>query len=163
MQKPFTIEEEILLNQFTQQIHSLAYMKDWFAVQDDAQKRNTILNLLNMVIQAHPTDREIAAAIQTCKKDASPAAAKLRNKNKPYYKFGYELANLPEKELTSSFEILLVTLSIADSRRKSEDCTNGCSHWWHRDLSDKTVLRQLRKKKDRLFFQEYPCKEIFCK
>ena len=39
MQKPFTIEEEILLNQFTQQIHSLAYMKDWFAVQDDAQKK----------------------------------------------------------------------------------------------------------------------------
>lgn len=144
MKRHFTIDEEILINQFTQQIHSFESMEKWFNSYSITDKREIILNLLDMVIQAHPTYEEIFLAADKLKKSSSPSAIKLLNKNKPYTKFGYELANLPEKELVNGFGILLITLSIADGRRKSEECSNGCNHWWHRDLSDESILQELK-------------------
>lgn len=144
MRIPFTIDEEIFINQYTQHINSLKKLDEWFNLQSVQNKKNTILNVLDMVIQAHPTYDEISLAACTLNKRNSSSATKLLNQNKPYYKYGYELIDFPEQELLNSFNILLVTLSIADSRRKREECANGCTHWWHQDLSNELILRQLK-------------------
>ena len=146
MSRNLTIEEEIYINQFVQQLHSLETMEKWFDLYNYDEKRCVILNLINLVIQAHPTIEEIAYAADQLKMANTPATIKLLNPNKPYIKFGYELANLPKPELNGCFKLLLVTLSIADNRRKTEKCSNGCNHWWHLDLSDEAVLKKLRHK-----------------
>lgn len=144
MRQSLTMEEEIFINQFTQKLHSLETMEKWFVQKDEPYKREIILNLLNMVIQSHPTYEEMSTAIAYLKKNTSTAAVKLLNTRRPFAKYGYELADLPERELLNSFDILLVTLSIADNRRKTEECCGGCNHWWHKDLSDQSVLLQLK-------------------
>lgn len=144
MKKSLTMEEEIFINQFTQKLHSLETMEKWFVQKDEPYKREIILNLLNMVIQSHPTYEEMSTAIAYLKKNSSTSAVKLLNTRRPFAKYGYELADLPECELLNSFDILLVTLSIADNRRKKEECSGGCNHWWHKDLSDQSVLLQLK-------------------
>lgn len=144
MKRNFTIDEEIFINQFVQQLHSSEVMEAWFSDRDHAEKREVILNLLNMVVQAHPTDEEIELAARKLGKENSPSAVKLMNKRKPYCTYGYELADLPEKELKTGFLLLLTILSMADSRRRATECKDGCSHWWHKDLSDEATVQGIK-------------------
>ena len=144
MKRHFTIDEEIFINQFVQHIYSLNVMEDWFLRRDYADKKEVILNLLNMVIQAHPTDGEITLAARKLGKETSPSAVKLLNKRKPYVTYGYEIADLPEKELGNGFLLLLTILSIADNRRRTTEFKDGCNHWWHKDLSDEVIVQEIR-------------------
>ena len=138
------LDDEIFLNQFIQNIHSLESVKKWFDTKSHEEKKIIILDVLDMVIQSHPTYEEICYTVEGLKFSKTPTAVKLLNKNKPFNKFGYELADLPENELERGFILLLKILSVADKRRKCTCCANGCQHWWHRDLSDVSVLRELK-------------------
>lgn len=140
----FSINEKILINQFVQGLHSLQELNLWFEDFDTVNKRNIIYNLLYIFIQAHPTYEEIEESAVSLKKVRSSSAVKLLNRNKPYDKFGHELCGLPEKELSNSFNIMLLSLAKADNRRKKHDCLNGCNHWWHQDLSNEKYLEKLR-------------------
>lgn len=139
------MEEQIFLNQFTQELHSLEEMNAWFSAYDLQNKRDILHNLLRMVIQAHPTYEEIESSAIELKKARSPSAVKLLNPNKPFPKFGHEICDLPEKELQNGFDILLLTLAKADNRRKNQEDPGQCHHWWHKDLSDKEYLYKLEK------------------
>ena len=97
-----------------------------------------------MVFQAHPTYEEIEESAISIKKDKSPSAVKLLNRRKPFEKFGYEICDLPEKELSIGFKLLLLTLAKADVRRRESESLEHCSHWWHKDLSDEEYLQKLR-------------------
>ena len=143
MTDSLTISEEIFINQYVQHIHGLEKMDRWFNSKDIHDKKRIVHNLLNMMIQAHPTYEEITNASIQLNLERSPATIKLMNQNKPYSKFGYELIHLPEADLVNCFNLLLETLSIADKRRFKKHCINGCNHWWHQDLSDQSVLKKL--------------------
>lgn len=145
MNRALTIEEEIFLNQFSQNLHSLDEMNRWFESYDLLNKRDIISNLLNMVIQAHPCYDDIAISATQIKKDKSTSAIMLLNRNKPFGKYGYLICDLPEKELINGFDILLLTLSKADNKRKQLENSNECCHWWHKDLSNQDYLETLRK------------------
>ena len=144
MYNPISLNDEIFINQFSQCLHTLEDMNRWFNEKSIIKKREIIFGLLNMVIQSHPTYEEIESAAKTIKKITSVSAVKLLNKNKPYNKFGYEICELPEKELIVGFDILLLTLAISDNRRKSSENPNECNHWWHKDLSNLEYLESLR-------------------
>ena len=144
MTRNFTIDEEILINQFSQGLIDLEEMNAWFQSHDLRNKKDIIHNLLNIMIQSHPTYEEIEAAARSIKKLTSPSAVKLLNRHKPFERFGHELCELPEKEMLNSFDIVLLSFAGADSRRKSQENPKECNHWWHKDLSDEEYLRQLR-------------------
>lgn len=149
MNRCLTIDEEIIINQFSQGIHSLDDMNIWFDSYDYLNKKDIMENLLTMVIQSHPTIDDIEhVAIILGKKNTSSAAI-LMSRNKPFSKFGYRVCGLPEKELLNGFDILLLTLSIADNRRKETEDASKCNHWWHNDLSDENYLKELKKLKSR--------------
>lgn len=145
MKRRLTIDEEIFLNQFTQNIHSLDKMNKWFDSYTLLDKRDIIENLFNIVIQSHPTIEDIESSAIALKKIKSSSATILLSKTKPFTKFGYRICRLPEKELLNGFDILLLTLSKADRRRKKNDCAFGCNHWWHQDLSNPAYLQELRR------------------
>lgn len=143
MARNLNIDEEIFLNQFTQGMHDLQDMDHWFSQYDKENKSDVLANLLNMVIQSHATLDEIRASAESIRKEKSPSAVKLLNPRKPYEKFGWEICRLPEPELLIGFNILLLTLSLSDNRRKSNE-EMPCHHWWHGDLSDEKYLTELR-------------------
>lgn len=143
MLRYLNIDEEIFINQFSQGLHKLNDMDEWFERYDEVDKKAIISNLLNMVVQSHATVDEIRSAAELIGKEKSPATIKLMNPRKPYSKFGWEICSLPEKELSIGFNVLLMTLSISDGRRKAEE--KYCNHWWHRDLSDEKYLEELRR------------------
>lgn len=144
MRRMLTIDEEILINQFTQELISIDIINDWFDNHDLINKKDIVFNLLNMVIQSHPTYDELESSAIELKKIKSSVAVKLLNKNRPYNKFGYEICNLPEKDLKVGFNILLLTLTKADNRRKQQE-KGACNHWWHKDLSDEKYLETIRR------------------
>lgn len=135
MKQYLTFEEMVFINQYVQKIHSLETMEEWFNLKDIEYKREIVLNILNIVIQSHPTYEEIQVAANELKLFHAPVTIKMLNRRKPFEKYGYEIANLPENELSRSFRLLLRVLSISDTRRKNTQCANGCNHWWHADLS----------------------------
>jgi hypothetical protein len=144
MKRHFSIDEQIFINQYSQNIYSLEKMEEWFNDRDYNDKKDVILNLLNMVIQVHATYEEILYIAESLGLLSSTSAIKLLNKNKPYSKYGYELADLPEKELNKCFKLLISVFALADNRRKNKECISGCRHWWHQDLSDKSFLEKLK-------------------
>ena len=146
MKRAMTIDEAIFLNQFSQGLHSLDEMNDWFEKYDIENKRNVMADLFYMVLQAHPDYDDIESAALFLKKSRTSSAVMLLNRNKPFSKFGYKICDLPEKELINGFDILLLVLSRADNRRKSRENPGECSHWWHKDLSDKKYVETLTKK-----------------
>lgn len=145
MRRSLTIDEEIFLNQFTQKIHTLEEMKLWFEEYDVKNRREIIGNLLNLVIQSHPTIEEMESAAKELNKLKTTSAVILLNKNKPFSKYGYKICELPEKELLNGFAILLVTLLKADSRRRETENPSECNHWWHKDLSNQVYLEYLKR------------------
>jgi hypothetical protein len=52
-----------------------------------------------------------------------------------------KIIGLPEHEREKSFVLFLGLLAVADGRRRKTACAAGCTHWWHRDLSDPDVVR----------------------
>lgn len=144
MTRNLTIDEEIFLNQFTQNIHTLEEMNLWFKTYDLLNKRDIMRNLFNMVIQSHPTFEDIESSVTSLYKSKTPSAMILLNKNKPFNKFGYKICELPENELLNGFDILLETLLKSDSRRKNLENDKDCNHWWHKDLSNQNYLEILR-------------------
>lgn len=146
MNRYLTIDEEIYINQFTQGLHNLQEMNSWFKSFDLQNKRDILENVLYMVLQSHPTYEELEASAQLLKKTKSTSAIMLMNKNKPFHKFGYQICDLPEPELLNGFDILIITLTKSDNRRKIEESDGECQHWWHKDLSDERYLESIREK-----------------
>lgn len=145
MKRCLSIDEEIFLNQFVQNIHSLEEMNAWFKAYEISERRDIMENLLIMVIQSHPTVDELEASLRSIGEMNSSVAAILLSKDKPYSKFGYRVCRLPENELLKGFEALLLTLSKSEARRKNSENPNECKHWWHKDLSDQIYLDKIRK------------------
>ena len=106
-----SLDGEIFINQFIQNIHSSENVKKWFDIKNGEEKKKIILDILDMAMQSHPTYEEILCAVEELNFSKTPAAVKILNPNKPFYKFGYELANLPEKELERALILLLKILS----------------------------------------------------
>lgn len=145
MSKMLNLEQEIFINQFSQNLHTIGEMQEWFLSYSIQERKNIVSGILNMVFQAHPRYAEIEKAVAVSTHRTSSAAQKLLSRKKPFSKYGHELCLLPEKELSYSFDILLLLLKIADGRRKSEEPSGFCTHWWHQDLSNRQYLQWLKK------------------
>ena len=121
MKRCLTTDEEIFINQFSQNLHSLEDINNWFFSYDLENKRDIISNLLNIVIQSHPTYDDIESAAISLNKSRSASAVKLLNRKKPFDKFGYELCDLPEKELLTCFDILMLRLYVLTHAEKNRN------------------------------------------
>ncbi len=71
------IADLILINQYSQGIKDIEALKSFFEEQDDLWKKEAVKELLGLVIQSHPLDGDMAAAIEMSGvKKTSTAAAK---------------------------------------------------------------------------------------
>ena len=135
-------EDQILINQYAQDLVNEAEMQQWFSFLSLPRKREILQNLFFMIGQAHPSYKDLETAIDAApvRKRCTPAVM-LQNKQKPFLTFHHEIIALPGPELMNSFLILIHLFYIADHNRR-QACGTSCNHWWHKDLSSYHILEK---------------------
>lgn len=141
-----SISDEIILNQISQRVFSMNAAINWFDSLT-AQRRAEVLKTLgNMVNQSHPRYIEVETAIQDSQLKATYTPVILLTMKKPGVKLSHQvekIVQLPPNEHAKAFILLMKLFQVSDTRRKQEKCGSLCSHWWHKDLSDEAVLKNL--------------------
>jgi Family of unknown function (DUF5958) len=97
-----------------------------------------------MIFQAGTREEDVYLAIAKSKLRPTYTPCVLLSKGRLKEQMA-KLLKLPPSESIKTFFLLISLLAIADARRYSKYCQDGCSHWWHRDLSDRQVLDEIRR------------------
>jgi len=133
----------LYLNQIAQGVGPLNQALDAYRVLSPSE-RSGIIHLLSMMIdQAHPCASEITDAIRASGLKPSFTPCVMLVSGSSRYSQLSMLADLPDDELDKVFVLLMHLFQIADSRRRAS-CGDTCYHWWHQNLSDETVVRELQ-------------------
>lgn len=146
------IEIEILLNQLAQELKPMEDGNKWFLEQSNEEQLGILRYLGFLIAQAGAVGGDARAAIAKARLKSSftPCVLLLRAEQAEPSGGGRlrqhlaRVVSLPAIEREKSFVLLINLLSVADSRRRTERCREGCSHWWHGDLSDEEVIRGIR-------------------
>ena len=139
------LEDLIFINQFNQKIVSLERIMEWFSALDEENKRGCLKDIWFLIYQAHPQENELEQAVEQAYNGKKYTAAVLLISNKyPFSQRGYYISMLPNNELDKAFKLFITLLSIADNRRRESENPAECTHWWHKDLSDKEYVNWIR-------------------
>lgn len=142
MEEPPDRMEEIRLNQLAQSVGAIEGGEEWFRARDLAKQRGILRALACFAAQAGagPSDADAAIARSGLRPGHTPAV--LLRGGRLRMQVAKILA-LPAGEHERAFRLLLALFAIADARRRSLQCSGGCSHSWHRDLSDSAVAASI--------------------
>lgn len=119
-----------VINRAAQGHLDMAEAVDWFARLDAESSDGAMRDLCLATGQSHPLPDEAAEAIRFAglKPTLTPCVLLRR------YRTGDALArirSLPPNEAIRSFRLLLALFTIADKRRREQQCRGECSHEWH--------------------------------
>jgi hypothetical protein len=135
---------EITINQIQQELISQEDARNWFLSFPTEGKQDILQRLSYMTIQAGAREEDVSLAIVKSKLRPTYTPCVLLSKGRLKEQMA-KLLKLPSSESIKTFFLLISLLAIADARRYSKDCQDGCSHWWHRDLSDRKILDEIRR------------------
>lgn len=141
---------EIFLNQLAQGIRPLKEGDIWFSTLMEDVQRDVLQTLVVFAIQAGAVgvDAESAIRASSLLSTYTPCvllmkAAELDPKGGGELRQRLaQILNLPATERRKSFKLLVSLLGIADKRRRAK-CGLPERHWWHRDLTDDTVVSEI--------------------
>ena len=140
----FTLEDDILLNQWVQNVQTTAVVLEWFESGSAERKLEILRYLVSLCKQARATNDEgqeaILASSLNPRRSASVLLAKGTNNE-----ILNKLSTLRNADGLDAFILLLHLLRIADERRKAAETPTSCNHWWHRDLGDPVVLDEIKR------------------
>ena len=141
-----TIEELILLNKYVQGVVTQESIYDWFCSFKEEDKRLAIKSVWYLAIQAQATENDIenAAKAAGLRMTHTPVVILLGGKE-PFKNKGYKLSSLEGVVLYQAFKIVLECFVLAEQRRKLKESSQFCHHWWHKDLSDELVVKEILK------------------
>jgi len=106
--------------------------KRWFSGLDDAGRKEVIDALIPMLLQAGLMEGDAQAAISRA--GVRPGLPQCVVLVRGDLRWNARLASIGKatvNERERAFALLLSLFSIADGRRRSTRCANGCGHWWH--------------------------------
>lgn len=133
-------QDRIGLNRVAQGLAPIPDAMDWFSRRSD--QVDVLRELWQMAAQAGCTRDDVLPAIQFAQLRASFTACVLMN-NGDLSTQAMKVLALPKAERTKAFRLFMALLHIADSRRQRTRCKDDCTHWWHRDLANEDVVRDL--------------------
>nr|BFE60783.1 hypothetical protein GCM10020063_053090 [Dactylosporangium thailandense] len=121
---------ELALNRLAQGLDPVEGGVSWFNGMAVDDRRMVLRKLGNFVSQARATveDGRLAVIRSGVRPTVTPAVLLVRSELSASLS---KLSGLPEAELERAFRLLVLTLGIADQRRRALFCADGCSHWWH--------------------------------
>ena len=131
----------LYLNQVAQNVVTLGDATREFRDLDSDARSDVMHRLYLMTHQSHPLPDEVPVAItQSGLKPTFTPCVMLSDGNIESQLS--RIAKLPDNELDKAFLLVLALFRIADNRRR-QFCGNNCHHWWHQDLSDDAVVREV--------------------
>ncbi|MFJ5561752.1 DUF5958 family protein [Streptomyces sp. NPDC093250] len=120
---------ELVLNELAQGLRPTTEGVEWFEGLSEDDQRKVLHSLVGFCGQARACEDYVPESIARSGIRPSHTPAVMLTK----WRFG--MAALPAYELTKSFRLLVALFSIADTRRRTRHCADGCGHEWH-NLSD---------------------------
>lgn len=136
------LADEIKINQIQQELISQEDAKNWFLSFPTAYQQEILQWLSYMVLQAGAREEDVSLAIAKSKLRPTYTPCVLLTRGRLKEQMA-KLLKLPPSESIKTFFLLMSLLAIADARRYCKYCHYGCSHWWHRDLSDRKILDEI--------------------
>lgn len=144
----FSIQEEVILNQYAQGIKLESELLEWYNSYDIEKKRSILIEIWSLANQARVTKEDVEnARITAGLKTTHTPVRILYSEKLPLKNRGYKLADLKGKEQVQAFLLILNCFAIAEQRRKSKCDANkkNCNHWWHQDLSNAQLIQEILK------------------
>jgi len=138
------LADEITLNKIQQELISQEDAKKWFLRFPTEYQQEILQRLSYMTLQAGAREEDVSLAIAKSKLRPTYTPCVLLSRGRLKEQMA-KLLKLPPSESIKTFFLLVSLLAIADARRYCKYCQDGCSHWWHRDLSDRKVLDKIRR------------------
>lgn len=138
------LDWDIEINQVSQGFRDLAEVLARFEALSDEEQRSVLRRVNVLAIQAGALDEDASEAILRSEVRPTRTSAVVLSKGRIDLQLA-KAASLPRAELSDGFRLAIALLAIADERRRRTKCANGCSHWWHQNLSDEGVLMQIRR------------------
>ena len=121
---------EISINKIAQGIIPLEQGMEWFQSSND-ETRIKIMKTLDLCIyQSHPSKEDIEKGIELSglKTTYSPCVI---IRVKPFNEVRQKVLRMSGIDQIRSFKLFVNIFSVADARRRKEQCVNGCTHDWH--------------------------------
>ncbi len=123
-------EATVMVNKLAQGLLPMDEGLEWFLKRTESENRALLRELGALALQAGATLDDVPASIANSGLRPTDTPAVLVLKGRPKEQLA-KIGNLPEREFTKSFRLLVALLGVADERRRSHDRLTGCSHWWH--------------------------------
>lgn len=142
------LEENILINQWSQTIHPISVLIAWFESSSLDKQREILQNLVSLGRQARVAEEDWIRAISESSLNPRRSACVILSKGATVEALN-KLSSLKNSDGKDAFVLLLHLFKIADERRKKKEDPEDCNHWWHRDLGNATVLENIRASYDR--------------
>ncbi|EGO63826.1 DUF5958 family protein [Acetonema longum] len=143
MFKILTLPKLILLNQYVQGVANREDIFPWYSSLDENSKQIIVKEIWILATQAKVLEDDlITATAEAGLKPTHNSVQMLKINKMPFHRRGYELANLKGTVLDQAFLLVLECFVLAERRRKELEEPDKCTHWWHKDLSDKNVIRK---------------------
>lgn len=128
------IKEEMLINKCGQFLVNENEILVRFDNLTDIQKKEYLLNLIELILQSKPEESDIEIAIKSSQLRPTYTSCVLLRNGIKYYNFK-KVVDLPSSEQLKSLVLFLNLFRVAYQRRFGEE-KNQCAKWWYSDLSD---------------------------
>lgn len=123
-------ETAVILNELAQGHRPVADGIAWFEALPSDWQYDVLWKLAAFCTQAGANSEDAAESIRRAgiRPTYTPAVLIAQGRLRGQLA---KIVNLPEDERLKSFRLLVALLSIADGRRRTGSCAEGCSHEWH--------------------------------
>jgi hypothetical protein len=119
----------------------------WFLALKETEKQSVVKNIWALAIQAQVIESDIQDAIGAAGlKPTQTPVVMISKGNVSLHNRGYKLSILKDTVLNQAFFLVLECFAIAERRRKEKEDPLNCNHWWHKDLSDERIIKEILEK-----------------
>jgi hypothetical protein len=143
----FDLPDLIRVNQLVRHRIDFKGFRAWFTDLPFERRRALTCLLCEFAYQAGVSianwDESLSAIDVPATDPVVEQLCSLRQSDHPLFAlFGF-LEKLPAAELPVAFKLFVYLFGVAESRAYRSESKEHCNHWWHRDLLDKRVVRDL--------------------
>lgn len=138
------IEDEILINQYGQFIVDENRILFYFTGLTDTQKKEYLLDIVELISQSKPKDCDIAISIENSQLRPTYTPCVLLVHGGIKYHNLKKIVDLPPSEQLKTL-VLFLNLFRVSYRRRFKEESHKCDKWWYFDLSDERNVELILK------------------
>ncbi len=137
-----SIDDAIILNKYGQGLLETKNILDSFSTFYLIKKREYLIELIALIAQSKPVDRDIEKAIVESKLKSTYTPCVLLRKGFANHDLK-KIADLPENELNKALLLFLGLFKVAYQRRFEME-KNNLDKWWYWDLSIESNVEKIK-------------------